>query len=109
MLVSSRVGHLLSSIVLMFVSEFLWGLAQSGFSDSRFFVRAAEVAIDKANEMDSTDLLTTLWAFARANRPVAGFVDQAFCRFPAEIQKYDARQLTSLCWAVARVCGIEAA
>ena len=90
-------------------ADFLWGLANFGFASQKIFKRAAEIATEQEKDMSPSELLATLWAFARANRPADDFLDRAFARLPKDIVHYNCQELASLSWALARVTHLSCA
>ena len=82
---------------------FIWGLASSGFHARKFYLKAADVAVEKEKEMSADDLLLSVWAFARTMRPADIFLRRAMDRLPNVIHTYDSYQLLSLSYALTQV------
>lgn len=82
----------------------MWGLANLGYREEEFFKRAAICCVDKLDRMDAVDIFTLLWAFARADRPAAMFIEAGFSRLSGgEMKRLNGPQLVSLSWATAKL------
>lgn len=81
-----------------------WGIANLGYREEELFARLSVVCVEKMHKMNSTDLFTLIWSFARASRPAEVFISAAYMRLGAgEMRELNAPQLVSLSWAIAKI------